>query len=93
MTKHAYSASQWLGWRLDAGFSVGEGIRAVHFTPLGAVCSVSFGTGITPGLELVVNDIDAAWGELASRGHGGERYSTALGGRLLRIRVHTLVPR
>lgn len=68
MRKHAYSASQRLGWRLDAGFSIGEGIRAVEFTPLGSACSVSFGTGITPGLELVVNDIDAAWVELAGRG-------------------------
>jgi catechol 2,3-dioxygenase-like lactoylglutathione lyase family enzyme len=66
---------QGLGWRLDADFPLGEGIRAVQVTPPGSACSVSFGTGITSatpgsaqGTELVVDDIDAARAELARRG-------------------------
>ncbi|HET6832815.1 MAG TPA: VOC family protein [Acidimicrobiales bacterium] len=66
---------QGLGWRLDADFPLGEGIRAVQVTPPGSACSVSFGTGITSatpgsaqGTELVVDDIDAARAELAGRG-------------------------
>jgi catechol 2,3-dioxygenase-like lactoylglutathione lyase family enzyme len=59
---------QRLGWRLDADFSLGEGIRAVQVTPPGSACSVSFGTGIPPDAELVVDDIEAARAELAGRG-------------------------
>jgi catechol 2,3-dioxygenase-like lactoylglutathione lyase family enzyme len=63
-----------LGWRLDADFSKGGG-RVVQFTPPGSVCSIHFGTNITPaapgsaqGLFLIVSDIQAARAELA--GHG-----------------------
>ena len=59
---------QALGWRLDADFDLGGGVRVVQLTPPGSACSVSFGTGITPGMELVVDDIDAARAELAGRG-------------------------
>ena len=59
---------QGLGWRLDADFSLGEDVRAVQVTPPGSACSVSFGTGITPEPELVVDDIEAARAELAGRG-------------------------
>ena len=61
---------QGLGWRLDADFDFGGGVRAVQLTPPGSACSVSFGTGITPGLELVVDDIDVARADLAR--HGAE---------------------
>lgn len=64
-----------LGWRLDADFPFENGFRVVQFTPTGSGCSVQFGTKITPaapgsakGLYLIVSDIDAARGELASRG-------------------------
>ena len=59
---------QRLGWRLDADFSLGEGIRAVQVTPPGSACSVSFGTRIPPEPEVVVDDIEAARAELAGRG-------------------------
>jgi len=59
---------QRLGWRLDADFSLGEGIRAVQVTPPGSACSVSFGTGIPEDPEVVVTDIEAARAELAGRG-------------------------
>ena len=68
---------QRLGWRLDADFQFEDGGREVQVTPPGSACSVHFGTGVTParpgsaqGLELVVDDIDAARDELA--GHGAE---------------------
>jgi catechol 2,3-dioxygenase-like lactoylglutathione lyase family enzyme len=36
-----------LGWRLDADFATGEGVRIVQFTPPGSAASIHFGTGIT----------------------------------------------
>jgi catechol 2,3-dioxygenase-like lactoylglutathione lyase family enzyme len=66
-----------LGWRLDADFDLGEGVRVVQFTPTQSDCSIAFGTGFTeaePGsverLEMVVSDIEAARGFLV--GHGVE---------------------
>lgn len=66
---------QALGWRLDADFATGPDFRVVQVTPPGSACSVIFGTGVTTaapgsaqGLQLVVDDIDAARAELA--GHG-----------------------
>jgi catechol 2,3-dioxygenase-like lactoylglutathione lyase family enzyme len=60
-----------LGWRLDADFSDGNE-RAIQLTPPGSQCSIHLGTQGTPGsaqgLFLVVSDIEAARGELASRG-------------------------
>ncbi len=64
-----------LGWRLDADFAGAEGFRVVQVTPPGSACSVIFGdevTGAAPGsaegLQLVVNDIDAARADLVQRG-------------------------
>lgn len=64
-----------LGWRLDADLSVQEDFRVVQLTPPGSRCSIIFGTGVTSaapgsaqGLQLIVDDIDAARTELA--GHG-----------------------
>ena len=64
-----------LGWRLDADFDLGNGIRVVQFTPTHSECSLAFGSGIVnaePGsverLEMVVSDIEAARGDLMSRG-------------------------
>jgi catechol 2,3-dioxygenase-like lactoylglutathione lyase family enzyme len=66
---------QKLGWRLDADFATGPDFRVVQMTPPGSACAVIFGTGITTsapasadGLQLVVDDIDAARAELAGRG-------------------------
>jgi catechol 2,3-dioxygenase-like lactoylglutathione lyase family enzyme len=68
---------QGLGWRLDADFVKGEDFRVVQLTPPGSPASVIFGTGITSaapgsadGLQLVVDDIEAARAELTSRGAG-----------------------
>jgi catechol 2,3-dioxygenase-like lactoylglutathione lyase family enzyme len=66
---------QALGWRLDADFARGGDFRVVQLTPPGSPCSVIFGTGLTSaapgsadGLQLVVDDIDAARSELVSCG-------------------------
>jgi catechol 2,3-dioxygenase-like lactoylglutathione lyase family enzyme len=70
---------QGLGWRLDADFPLGEGVRVVQVTPPGSACSVSFGTGITSaqpgsaeGTELVVDDVEVARAELAGRAEVSE---------------------
>jgi catechol 2,3-dioxygenase-like lactoylglutathione lyase family enzyme len=64
-----------LGWRLDADFYGKDGFRVVQMTPPGSACSIIFGHGITlaapgsaDGLQLVVNDIDAARDDLIERG-------------------------
>jgi catechol 2,3-dioxygenase-like lactoylglutathione lyase family enzyme len=65
---------QSLGWRLDADFDGGD-VRLVQMTPPHSQCSIHFGKGITPAepgsldrLMLAVKDIDAARGDLVSRG-------------------------
>jgi catechol 2,3-dioxygenase-like lactoylglutathione lyase family enzyme len=71
----AKSFYQSIGWRLDADFPGPEGFRVVQLTPPGSACSVIFGSGVTEaapgssdGLQLVVDDIDAARAELSGRG-------------------------
>jgi catechol 2,3-dioxygenase-like lactoylglutathione lyase family enzyme len=66
-----------LGWRLDADFPIAPDYRVVQFTPPNSPASIQFGIGMTtaaPGsaqnLLLVVEDVEAARGELAS--HGAE---------------------
>lgn len=64
-----------VGFHVDHDISVVEGTRVVQLTPTGSACSVVIGEGLpigdpgtTKGLQLVVEDIDAARAELASRG-------------------------
>jgi catechol 2,3-dioxygenase-like lactoylglutathione lyase family enzyme len=64
-----------IGWRLDADFSGGEGVRGVQFTPPHSACSIHFGTGLTaaqPGsadrMILAVTDVEAARADLIARG-------------------------
>lgn len=57
-----------LGWRLDFDSRHEDGSRLVQVTPPGSACSAFFSTGIPPGQDLVVEDIDAARAELAGRG-------------------------
>ncbi|TYK52427.1 glyoxalase [Actinomadura decatromicini] len=71
----AKSFYEGLGWRLDADVITGPDFRVVQVTPPGSGCSVIFGTGVTrawpgsaQGLQLIVDDIEAARAELA--GHG-----------------------
>ncbi len=64
-----------LGWRLDADFELGGGVRVVQFTPPHSECSIAFGNGFIKGepgsierLEMVVSDIEAARAFLTGRG-------------------------
>jgi catechol 2,3-dioxygenase-like lactoylglutathione lyase family enzyme len=57
-----------LGWRMDFDSRYEDGSRSVQVTPPGSACSAFFSTGIAPGPDLVVDDIDAARAELTGRG-------------------------
>jgi predicted enzyme related to lactoylglutathione lyase len=70
----AFYAEQ-VGFHADHDQTVNEQIRFVQLTPPGSACSISLGTGLTDaepgsarGLQLVVDDIQAARAELADRG-------------------------
>jgi catechol 2,3-dioxygenase-like lactoylglutathione lyase family enzyme len=63
------------GFNADHDHRVNEDLRFVQLTPPGSACSIVLGTGITEaepgsvqGLQLVVNDIEAAQSELQGRG-------------------------
>jgi catechol 2,3-dioxygenase-like lactoylglutathione lyase family enzyme len=57
-----------LGFHVDVDNRMGDDFRNVQLTPPGSACSVTIGTGLTPGLQLVVPDVEAARKELAGRG-------------------------
>ena len=63
------------GFNADNDVQVNEELRFVQLTPPGSNCSISIGTGTTEmapgsleGLQMVVEDADAAREELAERG-------------------------
>jgi catechol 2,3-dioxygenase-like lactoylglutathione lyase family enzyme len=63
------------GFALDNDVTVEEGLRFIQLTPPGSGCSISIGEGFNEmepgsleGLQLVVDDIESARGELARRG-------------------------
>ena len=63
------------GFILDHDHRVNDDLRFVQFTPPGSACSIALGEGITDaapgsvrGLQLVVEDAEAARAELAARG-------------------------
>jgi catechol 2,3-dioxygenase-like lactoylglutathione lyase family enzyme len=64
-----------VGFNADHDHQVSDELRFVQLTPPGSACSIAFGTGITDmqpgsvkGLQLVVQDADAARAELLERG-------------------------
>jgi catechol 2,3-dioxygenase-like lactoylglutathione lyase family enzyme len=64
-----------LGFNADHDHAVSDEIRFVQLTPQGSACSIALGTGIVDaepgtvqGMQLVVDDIDAAHAELVERG-------------------------
>jgi catechol 2,3-dioxygenase-like lactoylglutathione lyase family enzyme len=72
----AFYAEQ-VGFNVDHDHTLSEDLRFVQLTPPGSACSIAIGKGIVdpppapgtaPGLQLVVEDIDAARAELAGRG-------------------------
>lgn len=63
------------GFHPDHDQRVSDELRFVQLTPPGSACSIAFGEGITDaapgsvkGLQLVVDDIEAAHAELSGRG-------------------------
>jgi predicted enzyme related to lactoylglutathione lyase len=63
------------GFTVDNDVTVRDGLRFVQLTPPGSACSISIGEGITDmapgsleGLQVVVEDIEAARAELVGRG-------------------------
>jgi catechol 2,3-dioxygenase-like lactoylglutathione lyase family enzyme len=63
------------GFNLDHDHTVSDEMRFVQLTPPGSACSIAIGKGTTEaepgsveGLQLVVDDINAAHEELAGRG-------------------------
>ncbi len=63
------------GFNADHDHKVSEDIRFVQLTPPGSACSIAIGKGVSEaepgsvqGLQLVVDDADAARDDLASRG-------------------------
>ena len=63
------------GFNADHDHKVSDEIRFVQITPPGSACSIAFGKGVTDappgslqGLQLVVDDADAAHADLKSRG-------------------------
>jgi len=64
-----------LGFNADMDATVSEEMRFVQLTPPGSACSIAIGSGISEaapgsvqGLQLVVDDIEAAHAELSGRG-------------------------
>jgi len=63
------------GFNADHDHTVSDEIRFVQLTPPGSACSIAIGTGITDaapgsvvGLQMVVQDIEAARADLLARG-------------------------
>ncbi|HWF56133.1 MAG TPA: VOC family protein [Solirubrobacteraceae bacterium] len=63
------------GFNADQDHTVSDEIRFVQLTPPGSACSIALGRGLTdaapgstPGLQLVVSDIEAARADLLARG-------------------------
>jgi catechol 2,3-dioxygenase-like lactoylglutathione lyase family enzyme len=64
-----------VGFNADVDIAVRDGLRFVQLTPPGSACSIAIGTGLSDmqpgtvqGLQVVVEDIQAARAELADRG-------------------------
>ncbi len=63
------------GFNADHDHAVSDEVRFVQLTPPGSACSIAIGTGLSEmapgsleGLQLVVDDVEAARFELAGRG-------------------------
>lgn len=64
-----------VGFVADHDHRVSDEIRFVQLTPPGSACSIAFGNGVSDaepgsvkGLQIVVDDIEAAHRELVERG-------------------------
>ena len=66
-----------IGFDVDHDHTVGEDLRFVQLTPPGSACSIAFGKGLVEaepgsvkGMQLVVDDVEAARAQLVERGAG-----------------------
>ena len=64
-----------LGFNADHDHQVTDELRFVQLTPPGSACSIAIGTGLSKmepgsveGLQIVIEDADAAHAELSGRG-------------------------
>jgi predicted enzyme related to lactoylglutathione lyase len=64
-----------LGFNPDQDHTVADDVRFVQLTPVGSACSIAIGKGLTPaepgsvrGLQVVVDDIEAARADLVAHG-------------------------
>ena len=64
-----------VGFNLDQDHTVSDELRFVQLTPPGSACSIALGKGLADsapgslhGLQMVVEDAEAARSELVSRG-------------------------
>ncbi|TDV36035.1 VOC family protein [Actinophytocola oryzae] len=76
-----------VGFSLDVDHTLSPELRFVQLTPPGSACSIIMGVGIVDsapgslrGLQLVVEDIQAARAELAGRGVTVSDVTTGSGG-------------
>ena len=67
--------SEIMGFHVDVDHSAGDSFRVVQLTPPGSACSIAIGKGLkagepgsVKGLQVVVEDIEAARVELVDRG-------------------------
>jgi predicted enzyme related to lactoylglutathione lyase len=63
------------GFNADHDHTVSDEVRFIQLTPPGSACSIALGKGVAQtepgsmqGLQLVVDDVDAARAELVERG-------------------------
>jgi predicted enzyme related to lactoylglutathione lyase len=64
-----------VGFNADHDHQVNDDLRFVQLTPPGSACSIAIGTGLSAmapgsveGLQIVIDDADAAHAELKGRG-------------------------
>jgi catechol 2,3-dioxygenase-like lactoylglutathione lyase family enzyme len=65
--------SERVGFRVDVDHRAGEDFRVIQLTPPGSACSITLmrnadRAGAVQGLHLVVEDVEAAQADLASKG-------------------------
>ena len=64
-----------VGFNLDHDHQISDELRFVQLTPVGSACSIAIGVGVTDaepgsvqGMQVVVDDADAAHADLVSKG-------------------------
>jgi catechol 2,3-dioxygenase-like lactoylglutathione lyase family enzyme len=82
-----------LGWHVDFDQTVSDELRFVQITPPRSACSIAFGKGLstmTPGslngVQLVIDDADAALAELRAAGVEAEGVDEQSWGRFVTFR-------